>query len=277
MKQSARVVFICHSSFYVETEHVQMLFDYYRGNLPAMDPQKPLIVFASHRHGDHFSKKIFELAGKAAAIFYVLSDDIGRGRVPANLKDRTFFIGPDAEMQVPAVDGRTADELARDDMLYDFDRRIDGAQCCEGVSPSFKRCEDGVAVRVRTLPSNDAGVAFIVETEGLRFYHAGDLNNWWWDGDEEDQRMAEFYRAQLEKIRGMTFDAAFIPLDPRISGWWMGAEDFLRYADAGLIFPMHFGEDPSIVRQLAERWQGSPYLCRLAQVRRTGQEFLLEH
>ncbi len=234
MKQFARVVFICHSSFYVETEHVQMLFDYYRGNLPAMDPQKPLIVFASHRHGDHFSKKVFELAGKAAAIYYVLSDDIGRCRVPANLKDRALFIGPDAEMQVPAV-------------------------------------------RVRTLPSNDAGVAFIVETEGLRFYHAGDLNNWWWDGDEEDQRMAEFYRAQLGKIRGMTFDAAFIPLDPRISGWWMGVEDFLRYADAGLIFPMHFGEDPSIVRQLAERWQGSPHLCRLAQIRRTGQGFLLEH
>ena len=37
-------------------------------------------------------------------------------------------------------------------------------------------------LNVKTLRSTDAGVAYYVETNGATFYHAGDLNNWIWDG-----------------------------------------------------------------------------------------------
>ena len=98
-------------------------------------------------------------------------------------------------------------------------------------------------VSVETLRSNDEGVAFIVQLGGLSIYHAGDLNNWWWDGDVEDQKLADIYHEELERIRGQHFTSAFIPLDPRLKGWWKGIEDFMHYADADRIFPMHnFGE-----------------------------------
>ena len=98
-------------------------------------------------------------------------------------------------------------------------------------------------VSVETLRSNDEGVAFIVRLGDLSLYHAGDLNNWWWDGDVEDQKLADIYHEELERIRGRHFTAAFIPLDPRLKGWWKGIEDFMHYADADRIFPMHnFGE-----------------------------------
>ena len=100
-----------------------------------------------------------------------------------------------------------------------------------------------VEVSVYTLRSNDEGVAFIIQIGELCIYHAGDLNNWWWDGDVEDQKLADIYHEELEHIRGRHFTSAFIPLDPRLKGWWKGIEDFMHYADADAIFPMHnFGE-----------------------------------
>ena len=40
-------------------------------------------------------------------------------------------------------------------------------------------------LKIRTLKSTDLGVAFMVETEGRRIYHAGDLNWWHWEGEDK--------------------------------------------------------------------------------------------
>lgn len=50
-----KITYIHHSSFLVETEENYFLFDYFEGKLPQLKEDKPLLVFASHRHGDHFS------------------------------------------------------------------------------------------------------------------------------------------------------------------------------------------------------------------------------
>ena len=39
--------------------------------------------------------------------------------------------------------------------------------------------------RVRTLLSTDEGVAYAVEVDGLRLFHAGDLNWWHWEGEPD--------------------------------------------------------------------------------------------
>lgn len=48
--------------------------------------------------------------------------------------------------------------------------------------------------RITTLDSTDIGVAYLVETDGKLIYHAGDLNRWHWEGEEEafnkDQELA---------------------------------------------------------------------------------------
>lgn len=77
-----KVTYIHHSSFLVETDENYFLFDYFEGELPEFKEDKPLLVFASHRHGDHFSPVIFELAGKHKKTGFVLSDDIWKRRVP---------------------------------------------------------------------------------------------------------------------------------------------------------------------------------------------------
>lgn len=199
------VTYIKHSCFLVETAECYLLFDYYGGEvpLPALDPAKPLLLFNSHAHRDHFSREIFALRDRYPSAVFVLSADIP---VPSTVQPFTCPMLPHEHRLVQLAGGRAA-------------------------------------VSIDTLRSNDEGVAFIIQLEDLCIYHAGDLNNWWWDGDVEDQKLADIYHEELERIRERHFTTAFIPLDPRLQGWWKGIEDFMHYADADRIFPMHnFGE-----------------------------------
>ena len=70
------VTYIEHSGFSVELPECTLLFDYYLGKLPEFPKVHPLIVFASHVHGDHFQKKIFQLREQYQEVYFVLSDDI---------------------------------------------------------------------------------------------------------------------------------------------------------------------------------------------------------
>lgn len=83
--------------------------------------------------------------------------------------------------------------------------------------------------QVSTLLSTDSGVAFIVKTKDSTIYHAGDLNDWYWEGepDADNRQMTSRYCAEIDKLKGIHFDAAFVPLDPR-------QED--HYADGMIYF-----------------------------------------
>ncbi|MDO4484348.1 MAG: MBL fold metallo-hydrolase [Clostridia bacterium] len=115
---------------------------------------------------------------------------------------------------------------------------------------------------VSTLLSTDSGVAFVVTTAEGTIYHAGDLNDWYWEGEPEadNRRMTGMYRAAIDKIRGMHFDVAFVPLDPRQEGHYAdGMLYFLQQADCGAVFPMHYWGQPQVIeRFLAEHPQHQP-------------------
>lgn len=49
---------IFHSGFFVELDEHYLLFDYYKGELPLLDSEKPLYVFVSHSHYDHYNPQI---------------------------------------------------------------------------------------------------------------------------------------------------------------------------------------------------------------------------
>ena len=70
-----KVTRIYHSGFLIETEHYFLIFDYYTGQLPDLSGKK-IVVFASHRHGDHYDECIFELEKQYSDISYVLYHDI---------------------------------------------------------------------------------------------------------------------------------------------------------------------------------------------------------
>lgn len=67
-----KITLIAHSGFLMETTREYLLFDYWKGSLPEMDGKKPLFVFVSHSHADHYSEKIYDLPAAA----YILSSDV---------------------------------------------------------------------------------------------------------------------------------------------------------------------------------------------------------
>ena len=78
------ITYIYHSRFLIETNVCYYLFDYYRKQLPNLDPEKPIFVFASHFHQDHYNKKVFTLLKQQGMknIHAILSKDISKQNYP---------------------------------------------------------------------------------------------------------------------------------------------------------------------------------------------------
>ena len=79
-QQEMKVTFTGHSGFFVEMENMYFLFDYYNGSIPQMDDEKPLAVFVSHSHDDHYSRRIWDIQKYHSQTVYVLSYDVRAGK-----------------------------------------------------------------------------------------------------------------------------------------------------------------------------------------------------
>ena len=115
-------------------------------------------------------------------------------------------------------------------------------------------------VSVWATGSTDCGVSWIVETEGKRIFHAGDLNNWYarflseiesgkiihseeMDGDIDPIAHEKQYLGELKDIRKITdsLDIVMFPIDGRIgNGYTLGGRQFIERFKVGLFVPMHF-------------------------------------
>ena len=89
-----KITYIKHSGYLLESDQALLLFDFWKGTLPPLAPEKDLFVFVSHRHEDHFNPKIFNLAVSHPKIHFILSDDIWQNKVPEHLHGLTWFVDP---------------------------------------------------------------------------------------------------------------------------------------------------------------------------------------
>ncbi len=114
-------------------------------------------------------------------------------------------------------------------------------------------------VRIKTLLSNDEGLAFLVKAEGKTIYHAGDLNWWHWNGesDEFNEDIRQSYCGETDRLKGEAIDAAFVPVDPRLEDKYCWAADyFMEQVGAAALFPMHFWRHFSVCGKLVEKPYG---------------------
>ncbi len=223
-----KITFVYHSCFAVETGSCILVFDYWKdpaGVIPSvLSSPKPVYVFSSHFHEDHFNREIFRWRerrpvspdGSSPEVIYILSKDILRHR--------------------------RAEKGNADIWLAKGGRWEDGNVC------------------VTASGSNDSGVSWIVETGGRRIFHAGDLNNWYSrfltddfrgglvrsteTGDLVDPlREEKLYLGELKDILKITdsFDIVMFPVDSRTgNGYTKGARQFIDRFRTGLFIPMHF-------------------------------------
>lgn len=71
-----KLTYIYHSGFLIEFDDKNIIFDYYKGEIPNIDSEKKLYVVSTHSHRDHFNENIFELFKDFKDVKYLLSDDI---------------------------------------------------------------------------------------------------------------------------------------------------------------------------------------------------------
>lgn len=112
---------------------------------------------------------------------------------------------------------------------------------------------DGVAVEC--FRSNDAGCAFLIETEGRRLWFGGDLALWDWPDNDATEKilLEDHFRAVLADLatRG-PIDAAFSNFDGRLPGR-TGAAEFVRAVRPRLFVPMHsFGNEADLADHAAD-------------------------
>ena len=235
------ITFLAHSGFLVELEHAVLLFDWWKGELPPLPEDKPVLVLVSHHHEDHFNPAVFSLAQSGRTVRFLLGKDIRLS--PANRRRW----------------GVTEEIRAL-------------CQCVGG----FRTVEPLPGIRVETLPSTDEGVAFLVSTEGRTIYHAGDLHWWHWEGEPDpwNPDMARRFRDFTRPLAGRHIDLAMVPLDSRLGtaeDW--GLAYLLELADLDHVLPMHqWGNFAATVRFCEKHPQ---WASRILEIRREGQTFAL--
>lgn len=209
-----------HSGWAVKTKGHFLIFD--AGNMGRAPDQPSLrngsiapgeirgedvTVFVSHEHGDHYDPGIFAWKGQVPRIRYVL------GFRPSNASMPNRTAAPAAAPQVRPED---YEYLAAGQV-----RQIDG-------------------MTVTTIESNDTGVGFVVEVDGVTIFHAGDHANR--VRDLSGPFKPPIDRLVAQKIRP---DLAFLP----VSGCGFGDQVAVRigveYQLAQLrprvLVPMHAG------------------------------------
>ena len=110
-------------------------------------------------------------------------------------------------------------------------------------------------IKIKTLRSTDLGVAYLVYTNNKSIYHAGDLNAWCFEeNNESDNEFMEFlYSKELDKLKGEDIDIAFVPLDSRLKkNAYRGIELFLEKNQPKYLFPMHMWNNFKVVEKFSK-------------------------
>ena len=133
-------------------------------------------------------------------------------------------------------------------------------------------------LKVQTLHSTDAGVAFLVYVDDRIIYHAGDLNWWHWEEESEyyNEQMRMDYQKEIHKLKNIRIDVAFVPLDPRQEEqYYWGLDYFMKHTDTELVFPMHMWGHYEVYEKLMNNPQAESYKEHVMHVKVPGQVFEL--
>ena len=233
-----KITFIAHSAFLVELNPCTLLFDW-TGEmpLPLFDRNKPLYVFASHHHGDHYTPRIFALG----------------------MENVTYILASCIRLSAKRKAGLGIDDSCVHRLTAGVTVQIDD-------------------LTVRTVRSNDAGVAFLVDTPEGKLFHAGDLNDWNWIGEDPTwlEKIDGIWRKSLAQLRGERVDVAFLPLDGRLEqNFWLGLHGFLQVMDCKHIFPMHCWGDFSVIPRLKELPESKAYRTKVKDITQANQVFVI--
>lgn len=233
-----KITFLHHSAFLVESAHYTLLFDW--------TGETPLPAFDRSKH-----------------LYVFASHHHGDHYTPRifalGMENVTYVLASCIRLSAKRKAGLGIDDNAVVRMKAGETRRIG-------------------ELEVRTVRSNDAGVAFVVRGTDGSVFHGGDLNDWNWEGEDPawNARIGAAWRKSLAQLEGECVDAAFLPLDGRLEqNFWLGLHGYLQVLRCKRVFPMHCWGDFSVIGRLKEMPESVEYRSLVADITEDGQVFSL--
>lgn len=214
------ITYIFHSGFSVETESCILLFDYWKdpaGVIPALlSSQKPMYIFSSHFHEDHFCREVLKWKAQKPDITYIFSKDILRRR-RAEKDEADVWLG---------THGHWADKHISVMAAGSTDSGVSWVVEVDGKRIYHAGDNNNWYARLLTTTHEDdidGGIEFPAGIDAVR----------------EEKR----YLGELKEMQKITdrFDLAMFPIDARIgNGYTRGARQFIDRFKVSLFVPMHF-------------------------------------
>ena len=208
-----RLTYIYHSGFAIEADEFAILIDYYKDT--GRSPEKGFV-----------HEKLLNRAGT----LYVLSSHFHPDHFnPEVLRWKTY----------------------KKDIVYLFGKDILKRNRAGKEDAIYLKKEDSYEdhnLWIKAFGSTDSGISFLIEAEGKRLFHAGDLNNWHWKDESTPEEVAEAEQNYLKELGDLAkatdkLDATMFPVDPRIGTDFMrGAQQFVDHIKTNIFVPMHFDE-----------------------------------
>ena len=233
-----KITFLYHSAFLAELPACNLLFDWTGERpLPDFDRTKPLYVFSSHHHADHYTPRIFSLG--MDHVTYILASCI---RLSAK---RKAGLGID------------------DRCIYRL--RAGVTESIGDITVTTVRSNDaGVAFLVRV------GETTLFHAGDLNdWYWSGETEEW-------NRTIKQVFDKSMKQLESVAADVAFLPLDGRLGeAFFWGFDRFMKTMHIKTAFPMHCWEDFSVISRLKELPESAEYRSRVIDIVHDGQVFKL--
>lgn len=218
------ITYLFHSGFYVELEKSILIFDYFR---------------------DNCKKNRYEDCGQ------IKKEDLPDNKNVYIFVSHGHYDHYDKEILT----------FNKENVSYIFSKDIKPLGDFDNITYMGKDEEINIKdIRVKSFGSTDEGISFLVSVENTNIFHAGDLNWWHWEGenDKEKEDAKNNYFKEVEKLKDSSIDVAFFPVDPRLeNAYYYGGEYFINEISPKIFIPMHFQDVYEITERFAEKMKDS--------------------
>lgn len=130
-------------------------------------------------------------------------------------------------------------------------------------------------IKIETVGSTDKGVSFLVKTDKLNIFHAGDLNWWKWKkfSPRVQKREEREFKREVDKLEGEKIDIAFVPVDPRLEEhYYLAGEYFIKKIKPALFVPLHFADNYDVTKIFRDRFNSNQ--TRVAEIKARGEKII---
>ena len=216
MISQIRITHYYHSGFSVEADDLLFIFDYWRGERQELKGKKQILPE--------------KLAGYRKVFVFISHEHIDHlDPIVFTWKDVapvSYYVSSDMPV------GTRGKRMAPGDTL-----------------------ELDPGITVTAYDSTDLGVSFLLDLQGRKIFHAGDLNFWHWRDESTLKEIDEAEREFIAAVRPLSrekIDVAFFPVDPRQGTMFeAGANYFILQVKPRLMIPMHYFHRTEIILDYA--------------------------